>query len=384
MHTAKQTDWSPLSARFVKDPYAACDAMRETCAVSYGELLGWSVFRHADVLRVLNDPRTFSNAASGHRAVPNGIDPPEHVAYRRVIDPYFQAPRMQAFEPVCREIAADLMGALAHGEAIELMDAFAQPFAVRAQCGFLAWPVGMHDTLRAWTRRNQEAIRTQDRASMVAIASEFSGYMLERIRTQREQEGTENDEVLTGLLRARVRGRPLSDEELVSLLRNWTVGEISTLAASVGILAHCLAHRRDLQQLLRSEPGLLPQAIDEILRVYGPLVASRRITTQAVHLGSQAIPAGEQISLIWISANRDGRAFENPCEIVWNRDQSANLLYGAGIHACPGAPLARLELRVVMEEFLRHTTSIAPSPHAPAARAAYPASGFERLPLVLA
>ena len=173
----------------------------------------------------------------------------------------------------------------------------------------------------------------------------------------------------------------MRDEEIVSILRNWTVGEVGTISASVGILVHYISEHADLQQRLSAQPSLLPAAIEEILRIHGPLVANRRITTRPVEIGGRKIGAGERISLIWISANRDGRVFEDPEAFRLDRDPAANLLYGAGIHVCPGAPLARMEMRVAIEELLAHTTRIEPIPDRPPTSAVYPASGFATLPL---
>ena len=117
-----------------------------------------------------------------------------------------------------------------------------------------------------------------------------------------------------------------------------------------------LAEHTELQYKLHADPSLLPTAIDEILRLHGPLVANRRVTTRPVEIRGRTIPAGQRLSLMWMAANRDSHVFEDPYAFRWDRDQSQNLLYGAGIHVCPGAPMARLELRVAMEEFLKCTS----------------------------
>ncbi|MEO8170306.1 MAG: cytochrome P450, partial [Oxalobacteraceae bacterium] len=171
------------------------------------------------------------------------------------------------------------------------------------------------------------------------------------------------------------------DDEIVSILRNWTVGELATMAACVGILAHYLAGHPQLQQQLRQQPALLPAAIDEILRIHAPLIANRRVTTKPVEIGGRALAAGERITVIWASANRDEAVFGEPDAFRLDRDPAQNLLYGAGIHVCPGAPLARLELRIIIEELLKHTSQIALAPGKQALRAAYPGSGFSALPL---
>ena len=181
-------------------------------------------------------------------------------------------------------------------------------------------------------------------------------------------------------MRERFRGRHLTDEEIVSILRNWTVGELATISACVGILAHFMATEIPLQSQLRANPAQLPAAIDEILRIHAPLLSSRRITTAAVEIGGVTIAAGERITLDWASANRDGRVFESPLEFRLDRDPRMNLLYGAGIHVCPGAPLARLELLVLMEELLART-ELALAPGRRRVGASYPASGFDSCPL---
>ena len=103
-----QPDWDPRSEATLHDQIAGYDQMRRRCPVAYSDYLHWSLFRHADLLRVLNDPDAFSNAVSNHVSVPNGMDPPEHTKYRKTIEPYFAPEQMQRFEPICRNIAADL------------------------------------------------------------------------------------------------------------------------------------------------------------------------------------------------------------------------------------------------------------------------------------
>lgn len=381
MSAKPEPDWDPRSQAVLNDQIAAYDQMRRHCPVAYSDYLRWSVFRQADVMRVLADHATFGNAVSSHLSVPNGMDPPEHTPYRQIIERYFEPGPMQAFEPVCRAIAVDLARLLPAGGEIELMGAFAQPFALRVQCAFMGWPDSLHEPLRQWVLKSQAATLGGHRAATAAVALEFDAYIRGLLEERRKAGSSAPDDNTTRLLREQVGGRPLNDEEIVSIIRNWTVGELGTIAASVGILAHYLAERPELQQQLRERPALLPAAIDEILRIHAPLIANRRVTTRAVELGGREIAAGERLTLLWASANRDEAVFGDPDAFRLDRDPSLNLLYGAGIHVCPGAPLARLELRIVMEELLAHTGEIALVPGRPAERAMYPASGFSTLPL---
>lgn len=381
MNEMLQQDWDPKSGPVLRDQRAAYDEMRERCPVAYSDFLGWSLFRHQDVVRVLNDPATFSSAVSSHLSVPNGMDPPEHTDYRRIVELYFQPGRMAAFAPPCRQIAASLAQSLPGRDEVELISEFAQTFAVRVQCAFLGWPPHMHEALRLWTQKNREASLALDRPAMAELSSTFGGYVNELLQSRRAAGAQAGGDIVASLLQQQAGGRPLEDAEIASILRNWTVGEVGTISAAIGILAHHLSEHADLQQQLRDRPSLLPEAIEEILRLHGPLVANRRITTRPVALCGRQIDSGERISLNWIAANRDPGVFDEADTFRLDRDPAANLLWGAGIHVCPGAPLARMELRLAMEELLGRTTRISLAKDKPPTRAVYPASGFATLPL---
>ena len=373
--------WEPRSEASRNDQVHVYDQVRRRCAVAHSEYLHWSLFRHADVMRALQDPQAFSNVVSSHLAIPNGMDPPEHTEYRRIVDKYFSSERMTEFELVCRNIAATLLNELCGRKEIELAAELADLFAIRIQCAFLDWPATLHAPLLQWTRKNQAATLSGDRQTMATVATEFDGYIRDLLAQSRNRAAAEGAEPMARLLNERLNDRPLSDDEIVSILRNWTVGELSTISACVGILAHYLAEHEELQRRLRETPSLLPKAIDEILRIHPPFISSRRKTTQPVAVGGYLIPAGERVTIMWASANRDEQVFGDPDEFRLDRDPVQNLLYGAGIHVCPGAPLARLELRVLLEELLRRSRLIVLSLGKKSVRAVYPGSGFSSLPV---
>ncbi len=376
--------WDPREGSVLNDQIAAYDRIRESCPVAHSDYLGWSLFRHADVMRALTDTETFSNAVSScHVAVPNGMDPPEHTEYRRIIDPYFGPERMKKFEPVCRGIVHRLVGSLSQRREVEMVGEFADVFAVEAQCAFLEWPERLHAPLLQWTRKNYAATLAGDRAVIQEVALEFDSHIRERLKESRASKDAGRDDAVTRLLQERVHGRHLTDEEIVSILRNWTVGELSTISASISILMHYLASHPAVQSDLRKRPALQSTAIDEILRIHPPLIASRRVAMKDVELGGCPISAGERITILWASANRDESVFGNPDEFRLDRDPLQNLIYGAGIHYCPGAPLARLELRIVLEELLARVSSLALSSNGKPVNAIYPASGFASLLLMI-
>ena len=381
MFSATNGDWDPRSQQVFKDQIAAYDVMRRRCPVARSDYLWWSLFRHDDVMRVLQDSAAFSNAASNHLSIPNAMDPPEHTPYRQIIEHYFGDEQMQAFEPVCRAIAETLVTSQPRGQAFELMAGFAQPFALRMQCAFMGWPDTLHEPLRQWIDKNHRATRAGDRSAMAQIAVEFDGHIKQQIVLRRDAGNQAPDDVTNRLLHEHIHGRPMSDEEIVSIVRNWTVGELGTIAASVGILVHYLAAHPTLQADLRRQPGKLLPAIDEILRIHAPLIANRRVTTCPVEIGGRTLDAGERLTLIWAAANRDEAVFGDPDNFDPERNGENNLLYGAGVHVCPGAPLARLELRILMEALLAGTSNIALDANAVPERASFPASGFVSLPI---
>ena len=138
-----------------------------------------------------------------------------------------------------------------------------------------------------------------------------------------------------------------------------------------------------MQTLLRERPSAIPAAVEEILRLRGPLATNRRVTTCPVDIGGRHLPAGSRVTLHWPAANRDPRAFDAALEYRPERSQEANLLWGAGIHVCPGAPLAQMELRVLLEEVLASGASMEAVPGQSPEPALYPASGWARVPLRL-
>lgn len=381
MEKTQRIEWDPRSPEVLSDQIAAYDEMRGRCPVAHSPYGNWTVFRHEDVVQILEDHATYSNAVSHHVSVPNGMDPPEHTKYRQIVDRYYTPERMAAFEPACREITRELVAALPRDGEVELMARFAEPFANRVQCAFMGWPERLHEPLRQWTRKNHEATLAMDREAMSAVALEFDGYIREQLDERRAAGAAAPDDATAALLRETVDGRRLTDEEIVSIVRNWTVGELGTIAASVGIMAEFLATHPHVQAQLREEPCDLERASDEILRINAPLIANRRRTTRSVTIAGQEIPAGEKVMVLWASANRDESVFGNPDEFRLDRYPSHNLLYGTGIHYCPGAPLARLELRLVLEELFAGTTAIEPAEGARAVRAQYPGSGYSSLPL---
>lgn len=371
--------WDPTTELSKPNQILAQDELRRRCPVAFSEPLGWSVFAHADVVHVLEDHESFSNAVSSHLSVPNGMDPPEHTPYRQMIEKYFTSERVQAFQPIVEQIADELIAPAVTGASLEVMSHLARRFASRVQCAFLGWPVDLEQTLIDWTLENSHASRQGDRELLSELAAQFEGIVDQQLDSRADDAGGPMSDVTGELMREQIHDRPLSYEEISSILRNWTVGEIGTISASIGILMHHLAVQLVDQHRLRAQSNLVSGAIDEILRVHNPLFSNRRVARCSVELGGHHLASGDKITLHWVAANRDEAVFESPGEVQLERTPTHNLLYGAGIHACPGALLARMELSVFLNSLLRCTAGWELSWELPPVFAVLPESGFSEL-----
>lgn len=379
MSEARRDDWDPRDTSILADQRREYDQMRERCPVAYSEFMGWSLFRHEDIAGVLADADTYSNA-SRHLAIPNGMDPPTHGRYRAALEPNFTAAQMAKLEPHARAIAVNLLGPLLSGDETEFMASFAMPFVMKTLCSVLGWPEQHWECLGGWTHGSRQAAFSKDSAAGKALASLFSEHVKINLAAHRSTPNDETD-ATDRLLNTKVDGVPLDDDQIVSVLRNWAAGH-GTVAAALGNVVLHLAQEHELQDRLRRDPSLIPAAIEEILRADGPLVANRRTTTREVAIQDRVIPKGGTLSLMWIAANRDPRVFDDAHAVKIERDAEPSMVWGQGIHVCMGASLARLELRVAIEELLAHTKRFDFAGAAPQ-RTTYPSNGLAVLPLRL-
>lgn len=380
-----ENDWDSRSEEVLNNQVVAYDKMRSKCPVAHDDFMGYSLFKNEDIRYVNDHPEIFSNKVSTrHIAVPNGMDAPEHTAFRAVNDKYFTPGRMDAFEPKARAILAKLVADLPRGEEVEIMDDFAQLYAMRIQNEFMGWPAELERPLIEWIDKNRKATLKRDREEIAQVALEFDGYIHDLLQVRRDAGDKAPQDVTTELLHDTVKlpegERTMTEAELISLIRNWTVGELSTVSACAGIIVNFLANHPEEQKRLRENPAGIPAAVEEIMRLEDPLVTNRRITTQEVEVGGRTLPEGARVTINWASANRDEDAFEDALEYKPERSQEKNLVYGSGIHVCPGAPLARLELRVLMEELLKGTESIEVKG---TRNAIYPAAGYSTVKAVI-
>ncbi|MGC8548601.1 MAG: cytochrome P450 [Acidobacteriaceae bacterium] len=373
--------WEPLSEESLEDQRLTYDRMRAACPVAESPR-GVTLFKHADVIAAAADPATFSSSVSAHRAVPNSLNPPEHAAFRAAIEPFFTPERMRELEPRLQKITHEIISALPRNTAIDAITSIGYPLAVRAQADWLGWQ-GSEQKLLAWMADNHAATRAADRSRTAAVAAAFDQIVLEQVQRRRQLGDAAPSDPTTELLSITVNGSLLSEADIVSILRNWTAGDLASMAAAVGVVLHFLAAHSEVQQSLRENPAKLPAAIDEILRIDDPFLVSRRVTTTATNVAGFILEPGKRIYLNWTSANRDEAVFPNPDAYRPEENAPHNLVYGTGIHICPGRPLATLELVVAAQTLLENTTHIEFANDAEAVRETYPLGGWRSMPLRL-
>jgi cytochrome P450 len=366
-----------------RDLRAYTDELRPDHPVVRNDRGEWVLLRHDLVRRAALDDVSFSNEVSRFLQVPNGLDGALHTAFREALDPFLAPAALAPYRAKFDQIAAELVRSLPRGASVEAVREIGAAFAVRAQSAWLGWPPELEGRLLAWIENNHAATRTGDSARTAQVAEEFDD-IIRSVLAQRRCESSPTD--VTGeLLRVRVHGRELADAEIVSVLRNWTGGDLGSIALCVGVLVHNLASRPELQSLLREGvlDAQLDLVIDEVLRIDDPFVSNRRVTTRAVDLVGVRLPAGAPVKLHWTSANRDDCVFSDPDAFDPAGHASDNLVYGVGRHACPGRLLATLELRIAVRALLAGTTSITLDPNRPAEREVAPVGGWARVPVLL-
>ena len=373
--------WEPLSEAVLVDQRSVYDEWRGRCPVAQSAR-GVTLFRHADVVAAAADPVTFSSGASAHRSAPNSLDPPEHTAFRAITDPFFAPERMAALEPRVRRLAEEIIGGLPRAVPVDVIAEVGYPFAVRAQADWLGWQ-GTEEQLLAWTRENHAATRSGDRTRTAAVAAAFDAIVLAQVERRRALGATAPDDPTTELLALTIDGQPLADGDVVSILRNWTAGDLGSLAAALGVIVHFVATHADVQDSLRARPDDLAPAIDEMLRIDDPFLVNRRVTTAPVRIGDYDLAPGTRVYLNWTSANRDETVFGDPDTYRPVEHAARNLVYGTGIHVCPGRPLATMELVAALEALLRTTTRITLADERALERETYPLGGWRRVPVLL-
>lgn len=368
-----------------RDLRAYTDELRAAHRVVRNDLGEWVLLRHELVRRAALDDTRFSSAVSRFLQVPNGLDGAEHTAFRQALDPFLSPTALAPFHAEFERIATDLVASLPRGTSVEAVHGIGGVFAVRAQSAWLSWPADLESRLLDWIEENHSATRSGVLERTRAVAAEFDA-IIRSVLATRDPDSVGSDDVTTAVMRVEVHGDRLTEAQIMSVLRNWTGGDLGSIALCVGVLVHYLAVHPQLQSRLRAgvSDDELDRVIDEVLRLDDPFVSNRRVTTCPVDLDGIQLPEGAKVKLHWTSANRDGDVFGDPEGFDPAGHAADNLVYGIGKHVCPGRLLATTELRVAIRALLAGTTDIRLDPDAPPEREVAPVGGWARVPVLLA
>ncbi len=306
------------------------------------EANSYTLFKHADVMAVICDDVHFSARASKYLFVPHGLDDPEHHLYRQAILTTFIPEKMQPLLPKYREIARALADDMLAADTCVDMQAFAFRYAARVKLLMLGWGLDLDQVCIDWTLANLAASLADDKQQNIKNAEAWNTLVYSQLEnTRKNAQSHVGGESVLGtlaydLLQLRVKGKPIPDAEISSIIRNVNMGIVSSLAFNIGNCIQFLAEHGALQQKIRQDMTLLPEALDEITRIHGALVQSKRLVKKSITIRGVRFEPGEIVYVNWCAANRDPDVFSEPHMFKSGRDHTQHLMYGAGAHECTG------------------------------------------------
>jgi cytochrome P450 len=354
--------WMPDTAT---DPREAYRRLRDECpVVSGGDVMGtgstgWIVSRYDDVMSALRNPEVFSsgpdavNVGQEQRLIPLQVDPPEHVQYRRLLDPEFSPKKMAALEPDVRMLIGSLIDAFLEHKTCDFHEEIATPLPSTVFLRLMGMSQDDLPTLLQW---RDNTIRPD------VEPGDFEG--AQRIREQTGKEITEyfrkaiadkranpDDALLSRIVHGSVDGRPVNDEELLGMCHLLLLAGLDTVTATLDCMIAYLAQHPELRRQLVDRPELIDNAVEEMLRHETPVMMVARAVAKDIEFGGCQMRKGDSLTPLIGAANLDERAFDAPHDLSWERAENRHVAFGAGPHRCLGSHLARLELRVAIEEF---------------------------------
>jgi cytochrome P450 len=325
---------------------------------SYGRP-GWIITRNDLMSEVLMDYEHFSAERPGMiadllgvnlRLNPIEIDPPAHHGYRRILNPLFTPRAVNNLDAPIRQSCQELIDGFADRGSCEFIADFAAPFPSYVFLDLMGMPRDMVASFLGW---ENALMRGPDMAARVAAARSIYNYLESFLAAQRQCPG---NELIRAIATGEVDGLPLNHLEMMGMLYVLYVGGLDTVYSTLGWTMRHLATHPDFQQLLRDNPAILSNAVDELLRAFSVVVTHRAVAKDCSFHGVP-MRKGDEVNLPLALANRDPRVFAEPHVVDVNR-KPRHLALGTGTHTCLGMHVARREIRVVLEEFLKRCHNI--------------------------
>lgn len=345
-----------FSADLVADPYEEWQRRRDLCPVHHSDIYGGFYFipRYDDVWKVLTDQNRYS-ATDGSsipsipvRFIPLNNDPPEQRAYRRLVDQLLAPQALQAHEPWIRSCAVSLLEPLQGQEEFDFSQSFAKPFPAQVIFHLLGMSERLH-TVEHWCETIMWRAQLDPEGAGAATGA-LHEYIRDFLDQRRSQPA--NGDLTSALLNGSFQGRPLTEDELLPYMVLLLFGGLHTTGSVLAWSMTWLADHPEGRDALRADPGLLPTAIEEFLRLTHPAAYVARTVKEPTEVAGCPLRPGDRVMLGIGSANRDPQKFEDPEHVHLDRSPNPHLTFGAGIHRCVGAHLGKLEIKVAVEEIL--------------------------------
>jgi len=357
------TDFDHTDPRYVADPAPIWDELRQKCPVAHTDRFNGVYFpsRYEDIKAITYDTAHFSSQRVVVREVPITqtsppitYDPPRHGPARHILMSWFTPNAIRPLEVRTREMCAELIDRLSEQNGCDAAEDYAKHIPARVIAYMLGVPESDGDKFRGWIQETLEEGIT-DPAKAIHGRDGMNNYFGEQValrRAQRANGEPPGDDLVSTLLDATIDGQPLDDDHMVNTLRLLLTAGIDTTWSAIGAsLYHLATHPEDRERLI-AEPELMPTAIEELLRAYAP-VTMARVVVEDTEVAGCPVKAGQMVMLPFPSANRDPEVFPDADKVILDRAENRHLAFGIGIHRCLGSNLARMELRVALEEWLR-------------------------------
>ncbi|WP_445181790.1 cytochrome P450 [Pseudonocardia sp. Cha107L01] len=354
----------------------------------------WIVTRYDAVQDVLRKPEIFSSYpnnlvdAGAGKFLPLELDPPEHTAFRAALQPLFSPTRMRELEVEIRRIVNELISEFAARGSAEYISEFAHELPTRVFLALMGWPLS---DAPLFTEATEIALNgrpgdtpEQANESRMQAAFQMFGYF-GKVIAERRTGGADLDDITSRVLRNKIevdgRERPLTDEELARMFFLLLIAGLHTVQGSLAWAVLHLSQNPDQRKLLVEDPGLVPAAVEEVLR-YEAAVSMGRRAVADTEIGGVAVREGDQLLVMLCSANRDATQFHEPDAMRIDRTPNRHLTFGSGPHRCLGSHLARIELRIALEELHRRIPDYALDPNEPPTVLPSQVRGVARMPIV--
>ena len=380
MSESKTVDWT--SQEFLANPYPYYKALRESDPVHFDEARGsWILTRYHDVAAMFRDDTRLS-AEQGIATSMLVTDPPAHTRLRTLVAKAFTARTVQQLAPRIQSIVDELLDAVAERDEMEAVSEFAYPLPITVITEMLGVEPERRDFFREASTKIAVALGPITDSQVALKANEgrlqLFDYFEELIRKRKAEP---REDLISALIQAENRGDFLGHGELLAMLLLLLVGGHETTVNLIanGLLA--LMRNPDQLMLLRSKVGSEKRAVEELLRYDAPVQYSGRVAKEDLELGGKIVRAGQGVRMIVAAANRDPAVFDDPDTLDLERDPCPHLAFGAGIHFCLGAQLARLEGQIALSTIARRFPKLRLATNDLRWRPAAVLRGLESLPL---